>query len=315
MSSKKVSNNQPHDAFFKKAMANPRVAKEFFEAHLPLEIRDKFDLTTLKPENESFLDNSLGKGIVDMLFSVQFGEEKGYFYLLVEHQSKPDYFMPFRLYKYMLGICDKHLKRYPKSKHLPFIYPMVFYAGLEKYNAPLDLWSLFTDPVLAKKLHTESFQLIELQKIEDEELRKRVWSGVMEYVMKRIFAQDILPFLQSIQPLLREISEKDSNYIIDILWYTLQNGESEQTEEIINTFKDAATEKERSGIMTIAERLIEKGIQQGMQRGRQRGIEDGKKQVAMSMLAKGHDIPFIAEITGVSELEIMKLQTAKHKKH
>ncbi|AIF81043.1 putative cytosolic protein [endosymbiont of Acanthamoeba sp. UWC8] len=45
---KKVSNNQPHDVFFKKAMANPRVAKEFFEAHLPKEIRNKVNLNTFE---------------------------------------------------------------------------------------------------------------------------------------------------------------------------------------------------------------------------------------------------------------------------
>ncbi|AIF81042.1 transposase [endosymbiont of Acanthamoeba sp. UWC8] len=273
----------------------------------------------MKPESENFLDNSLGKGMVDILFSVNFGEEKGYFYLLVEHQSKPDYWMPFRLYKYMLHICDKHLKKNPKAKHLPFVYPMIFYAGLEKYTAPLDLWSLFDDPSLAKQIYNDPFQLIEVQKIEDDELRKRVWSGVMEYVMKRIFARDILPFLQSIRPLLREISEKDSNYIIDILWYTVEAGESERAEEIIEAFKEAVTEEGRRDIMTIADRLIEKGVQQGiekgMQQGMERGMQQGMRQVALNMLNMGESILFISKATGLSEVEINKLQNTRSKKH
>src|SRR4051812_6517281 len=110
MPTKKVANNQAHDGFFKKSMSNPNVAREFFEFHLPAMIKDKVNLDTLKLQKESFLDNILGQGIVDMLFEVQFGQDLGYLTLLVEHQNKPDPLMPFRIYKYMLRICDNHLK-------------------------------------------------------------------------------------------------------------------------------------------------------------------------------------------------------------
>jgi predicted transposase/invertase (TIGR01784 family) len=187
---------QSHDNFFRKAISHPKVARDFFEFHLPAKVKDIIDLDTLTPQKESFLDNTLGQGIVDVLFEVKFGKEQGYLFLLLEHQNKPDRFMPFRMHKYMLRICDNHLKKHPKSKNLPLIYPAIFYAGLEKYNAPLDLWSLFTEPKLAKSFFVDPMQLIDLQNIVDEELRKHIWSGIMQYVMKRIFAQDILPFYQ-----------------------------------------------------------------------------------------------------------------------
>lgn len=47
---------------------------------------------------------------------------------------------------------------------------------------------------------------------------------------------------------------------------------------------------------------------EGAQRlGEERGIKEGKKEVALKMLEKGYDIATIAEITGLSEQEILQL--------
>ena len=138
-------------------MSGSKIAREFFQFHLPKEIQKKIDLNTLEIHKESFLDDTLGVGIMDMLFSVKFGKEMGYLYLIVEHQ-KPDYWVSLKLYKYMLNIYEHHLEKYPKSKQLPLVYPMVFYTGQDKYTAPLDLWSLFAKPELAKSFFIETDQ-------------------------------------------------------------------------------------------------------------------------------------------------------------
>jgi len=74
-----------HDAFFKQSMSHPEVAKEFFEMHLPARVKKMVDFSTLTPQKESFIDDTLRTGIVDMLFSVNFTKETGYLYTLVEH--------------------------------------------------------------------------------------------------------------------------------------------------------------------------------------------------------------------------------------
>jgi hypothetical protein len=48
-----------HDALIRKALENPRVAKEFFEMHLPKEIKAMFSSHTLKMEKESFVEADL----------------------------------------------------------------------------------------------------------------------------------------------------------------------------------------------------------------------------------------------------------------
>ena len=93
------SNKNSHDIFVKKAMSDKNVAREFFEANLPQDILSQVDLSTLKQEKENYFDNTLGNGIVDLIYSANFGLDKGYLIALVEHQSTQDYKMPLRILK------------------------------------------------------------------------------------------------------------------------------------------------------------------------------------------------------------------------
>ena len=90
-------------------MSDKNVAREFFESNLPQDILSQVDLSALKQEKENYFDNTLGHGIVDLIYSVNFGEDKGYLILLVEHQTTQDYKMPLRVLKYVLRICDDYL--------------------------------------------------------------------------------------------------------------------------------------------------------------------------------------------------------------
>ena len=104
-----------HDALVKKAMSRPMVAKEFFSSYLPKAILDKIDIQTLKKKNSVFLSNVLGAGSTDILFTVEMKDSVGYLSLLLEHQSKPDEKIAFRIQKYMLQLCDASTEA--RSRH------------------------------------------------------------------------------------------------------------------------------------------------------------------------------------------------------
>ncbi len=94
----------PHDRFFRHALNDQRVAKAFFNFHLPNSIRQVVDLDSLQLRNDSFIDQELQLAITDVLFAANFAGKPGYIYLLAEHQSSPDRWMPFRLLNYMVRI-------------------------------------------------------------------------------------------------------------------------------------------------------------------------------------------------------------------
>lgn len=45
-----------HDALFKKSLENTPIAQDFFKAHLPKNIQEKIDFSTLRVEKDSFLN-------------------------------------------------------------------------------------------------------------------------------------------------------------------------------------------------------------------------------------------------------------------
>ena len=50
------------------------------------------------------------------------------------------------------------------------------------------------------------------------------------------------------------------------------------------------------------------GRREGMERGIEKGKEEEKKATARNLLALNMDIPFIEKVTGLSQVEILKLK-------
>ena len=304
------NNKNIHDSFVKKALSNKIIAREFFETNLPQEILSQVDLSTLRQEKESYFDNTLGHGIVDLIYTVRFGEDKGYLIVLLEHQSTQDYKMPLRIQKYILRICDDYLKKNKKGK-IPVIYPILFYSGKEKYKAPLSLY--FNNAEKAKEFLTKPIQIIETRSFGKDNIRDKYYAGLMMYFMNKIHERDIYPYLKEVIEFIGEISKKgDIEYIESILYYVIERADTEGVDEIFSGFKEAVTKEHKEVVMTIAERLEQRGkeagIQIGIEKGMQEGIERGIEKVARSMLLKKLDEKIIAESTGLSIEKIKKLK-------
>ena len=228
--------------------------------------------------------------------------------------------MAFRLKKYMVMIWEKHRSQHPKSKYLPLIYAMIYYTGKEEYTAPLDFFNLFKQPNLAKSFFTSPYQLIDLHRTPNEEIAKTVWLGVLMMVTKYAKSKDILSHLIDMRTMLTEIGGINYLYIEAIFKYIVDQADTDEIYKVIDIFKEVVSEEERGKIMTIAERLIEKGKfegiqlgkQEGIQLGEQRGIQLGKQEaqqrIVINMLVEGQSIEFTAKITGLTEEEVKKIR-------
>lgn len=317
-----VNNKPKHDKLFRKALENPIVAYEFIEAHLPQEILSIMDSKTLKLEKESFVEPNLAASISDVLFSCKLDNngkgEDCYIYLLLEHQSTADPLMAFRLLKYMVNICDRYLIENPQTKHLPLIYPLVLYNGTRPYNVARNLWELFNNKVLAKQFWTEDYQLVNVHDIPDEQLKKRIWSGILEFFLKHIHERQLLKRWQEIADILPEITKVSIgyDYIQTILYYTLtsidQSDKIELEKLLITTLnKERGEELMTSLAMAWKEEGIEIGIQDGIKIGEKRGEARGENkkaiEIAKNLLSQKIDIKTISIATGLSLDDIQKL--------
>ncbi|AFC71445.1 Rpn family recombination-promoting nuclease/putative transposase [Rickettsia australis] len=234
-----MSEKVKHDKFFQKALENPFVAREFFNMHLPSNIKTLFSPATLTLENDSFIELSLKESITDVLFSVEINNSESYLYLLLEHQSGSDHLMAFRLFKYMLNIAERHSNLYPNSKKFPFIYPLVFFNDNQKYTAPLNLWDLFENSELVKVTWSNAYQLVDLQNIPDEKLKENPWLAVLQILMKYIHEPNLFDKWQEISSCLTIIANSNTgvDYIKSALSYSLTQIDQTDKIELENMLK------------------------------------------------------------------------------
>lgn len=57
-------------------------------------------------------------------------EGVGYIYVVIEHQSKPEELMAFRMMRYSIAAMQNHLDA--GYKELPLVIPMLFLSWLQK---------------------------------------------------------------------------------------------------------------------------------------------------------------------------------------
>jgi len=309
-SNKRVTN--PFDSLFKRFMAEPNNAKDFFAAHLPCEIRKHIDLNHLTLCPQSFVDNKLKHKHVDVLYQTQHNNTCSYLYILTEQQTKPDKNMPMRMFQYMLRIIEMHQKQHKTDKY-PIVYPMIFYVGNKPYNYSTDFFDGFGEQKkLAKNILTTPFQLASITGVSQQQLEKHPLAGTLSRIYQMAFARDIISELNSLRKQIWSIDEQHgSDLILAMLEFILYKAEKGDAYAIIEAVQAIVSDETGEKVMTLSEQLINDGIQQGMQQGMQQGIKKGMEQekliIAKQMLLEGIKTNTILKITGLSFSQLKEL--------
>lgn len=300
----------PHDQFFRTAMSDKRVAKEFLKAHLPKALSKAVDFDALVLEPRHYVSEVRQAAVVDVLFKTKLDGHESYVFLLLEHQSTPDKLMPFRMLKYMCNIIDEHLRKHKTAK-IPLIYPLVVYHGRRPYPFSTAIYDLVDAPkALVDAYFLKPFQLIDLGQIEDDVLRQKAWSGVMAFVLKHIFSRDLLPHLKVLMPLLHQlVGENGREHVEIVLQYVLEQGDIGDKEAFFQLVDERVSHEVGEKIMSLGKVLREEGKLEGLQEGKLEGLQEGKWQVARKMLIEGVEPVFIAKVTGLSLKVIQRIST------
>ena len=70
---------------FNQYLSCPETAKDLFDIHLPAELRDRCDLSSLKLVPNTLIEENLRAYYSDILYSLNTTQGAGYVYALVEH--------------------------------------------------------------------------------------------------------------------------------------------------------------------------------------------------------------------------------------
>ncbi len=289
-----------HDALFRKFLGNIEVARDFLAIHLPPHLRERCDFTTLAMESGSFIEDDLRTQCSDMLYSVQTPVGKGYLYLLIEHQSRPEKLMAFRLLKYAVAAMQRHLEQ--GNDTLPVVIPLLFYHGCTSPYPYTTRWlDCFADPELAESVYRQAFPLVDITAMPDNAIVTHQRVALLELVMKHIRTRDMLELAEEIARLLNQWTLPQEQFR-SLMYYIVGRGETSDTKQFLHTIA-AQTQDYREDVMTIAEQLR----QEGEQKGRQEGRQETRIQIARQLLANGVDRAVVRLSTGLTDSELDNL--------
>ena len=135
--------------------------------------------------------------------------------------------------------------------------------------------------------------------IPDKELKKRAWSGILQFFLKHGRERDLLKRWQEIADLLPEIVQMEIgyDYIETILYYTLTSINENDKITLENLLDEHLDEKKGDKIMaSLAKHWYDEG--------REEGIE----KTAINMLKQKLDDKLICQVTGLSLEQLAKLK-------
>lgn len=296
--------NTPHDAVFRQMLTQREVARDFLQIHLPKIFLNICEMDSLKLESGSFIEDDLRTSYSDILYSLQTKHGPGYVYVLIEHQSKPDKFMAFRLMRYAIAAMQHHLNAGHKT--LPLVVPILFYQGLESpWPFPLNWHNLFSEPKLAKALYSNEFALVDLTIMPDNQILQHQRIAMLELLQKHIRRRDLSELLDPLITLLTQDHLNESQ--IDVLVnYMLKTGNTTKPGELVRQLAQSAP-LYKEQLMTIAEWLEEKGRAEGMQKGLEEGRQAEARTIACKMIASGLEPNLIMHLTGLTSEELIAL--------
>ncbi|RPD93198.1 Rpn family recombination-promoting nuclease/putative transposase [Candidatus Pantoea deserta] len=313
---KKNSTPTPHDATFRQFLTQPEIARDFMELHLPAELRALCDLSTLKLESGSFVEDDLRQYFSDVLYSLKTTAGDGYVHVLIEHQSSPDRHMAFRLMRYAVAAMQRHLEA--GHRKLPLVIPVLFYTGKRSPYPYSTRWlDEFDDPAVAEKLYGSAFPLTDITVIPDDDIMNHRSMAALTLLQKHIHQRDMATLTDRLATLLMA-DYLSSSQVTVLIHYLLQAGESADSEAFVRELAQRVPQH-GDALMTIAQQLEQKGIekgrmegrQEGIQLGEQRGIEKGEREatlkIARTMLQNGLDQSTVMQMTGLTEDELAQI--------
>ncbi|MGL4861472.1 MAG: Rpn family recombination-promoting nuclease/putative transposase [Enterobacteriaceae bacterium] len=299
----------PHDTIFRKYLAQPEVARDFMELHLPSNLRALCDLTTLKLESGSFIEDNLRPYYSDVLYSLSTSEGDGYIYVTLEHQSTSKKNIAFRLMRYSIAAMQRHLEA--GNEQLPLVIPILFYTGRPSPHPHSMNWLQgFAQPELARQLYSSDFPLVDITIIPDDEIMRHKSMAALTLLQKHIRQRDLT---ELVRPLAVTIASSQINgqQFETVVSYMLTSRLIKDSglfmQQLAQQLLEIGEGPMQKRMLTLAEQLKQHGREEGREEGKAEGIKAKAFKIAGAMLSRGMSPKMVMELTELSEHEISQI--------
>ena len=154
--------NNEHDKIFRKILDYKKETVKFLNK--VLKPPRKLTVDDIEKFNSKFVTDELLNSESDVIYKIKDKE----IYILIEHQTKVDHSMTYRILKYEYLIMDSVIdKKKVKNKGyiMPVVIPIVLYTGARKWNAKV-MMPKFKDMEISKYI------VVDVNNYSEEQLLK-----------------------------------------------------------------------------------------------------------------------------------------------
>jgi predicted transposase YdaD len=306
---------KPHpfwDRSIRALLQRPSHLKALVKLSSP-DLAERLDFERLERIERTFIVEDYRQREADIVLRVPYRSEAGerivMVFVLVEHQSAVDVWMPFRLLLYMLLLWDDLRRRDGTERfQLPPIVPVVFYTGAERWDTSLNFRDLIEGAVELRRFAPQFDVLyVGLPETPASNLEAVGPVGWTLRALQRVsadhpeFAAIVGRAVAAIRTLVSEADwEALMNFLLRLIAYNRPAGDLRSLESVLATA--ATSPKQRKEISAMIKTATDVWFEEGLSRGREEGREEGVRKTLVRIGRRRLGEPTAAQLHTLNEI-------------
>jgi addiction module HigA family antidote len=303
----KVLVNNPHDKLIKIVFSDRTEAEAYFKQNLPPKLVEQIDWDTLKLEGTQYIDDELKESASDLLFSVCFKNNKDlcYLYILFEHQTTPDKWIRFRVYKYKARIWDESLKNEKNKECLNPILAMVVYIGNSSWNYSTEFSDLIGETPLLRDYIPRFKHFLMDHSDKDEKIKGAIKAQIAHLLIQASFQQQLKDIETHLCELMMQLPQEPGiNYVRAFSVYIYATQRRDVAVQFFSVLKQHPQQKGGDDMLCA----VDEWRLEGKREGKREGKMENSISIISNMKNMGIDWGIISKATGVDQDQYQQMQ-------
>lgn len=293
--------NNKHDKIFRTLLDKKEDAAEMINKAIKTQLKAQ----DIEKYNSSFVNKIFQNREADVVYKLK---NRNIFFL-IEHQTKIDYSMPYRILEYEVAIIENAIdlsKIKNKGYKIPLVIPIVLYTGNKKWNARKYLKEC-QEEFKGIKVSLGNYNLIDINDFTEEELlNDKTFISKMMLIEKGKDTNEIIEILNKV---IKSTKDENKEMLKRIIFIALEEKLGyKETMEVID--KIDGGEEEMLAIVDTIRRENQMYINMGRKEAKKEAKKEIKNKlykIAQKLLERNTSKEDVAEITGLKEKEIEKV--------
>lgn len=293
--------NNKHDKIFRTLLDKKEDAAEMINKAIKTQLKAQ----DIEKYNSSFVNKIFQNREADVVYKLK---NRNIFFL-IEHQTKIDYSMPYRILEYEVAIIENAIdlsKIKNKGYKIPLVIPIVLYTGNKKWNARKYLKEC-QEEFKGIKVSLGNYNLIDINDFTKEELlNDKTFISKMMLIEKGKDTNEIIEILNKV---IKSTKDENKEMLKRIIFIALEEKLGyKETMEVID--KIDGGEEEMLAIVDTIRRENQMYINMGRKEAKKEAKKEIKNKlykIAQKLLERNTSKEDVAEITGLKEKEIEKV--------